>query len=307
MKFSQLSAFKAIVECQTMTSAANRLHLSQPAVSRLLSNLEEQIGFKLFTRQGNRLILSSDGQAFYIEVEKVFDSLLGLEQAAKLIKTNQFGSINIAAMPLLSNAYLPKVLGRFLQQTPKLKVGLKTYRSEDVLRHAQSQAIDIGFSFVGQGFSGVNYQHIECECVCLLPASSPLAQLAVIDIHDIANQVIIRHEKDSPQNRIDTLLRRYDLGINEQIEVSLASTASALVEQGVGIALTDPFTAVLDSANPLLVMRPLAFSLPFEFDILYPALKPINRHAERFIEQFLLLADELGIELKVGQLLKANH
>ena len=302
MKFSQLSAFKTIVECQTMTSAANQLNLSQPAVSRLLSNLEQRIGFKLFTRQGNRLVLNNEGQAFYFEVAKVFEAISGLDQAANSIRTNQFGSLNIAAMPLLSNTYLPRVLGNFLQHAPKLKVGLKTYRSEEVVRYAQSQTIDIGFSFNGSGTTGVISQHVECECVCLIPASSPLAKLAIIDIHDLADQVLIRHEKDVPQCRIDAMLRRYDLTIIEQIEVSLASTASSLVQQGVGIAITDPFTAVMDSVSPLLVTRPLAFSLPFEFDILYPALKPIHRHAERFIEHFLLLADSMGIQLKIGSL-----
>ncbi|MFA0521441.1 LysR family transcriptional regulator, partial [Vibrio sp. 10N.222.55.E8] len=55
MKLTQLNAFKAIVECQTVTAAAERLSLSQSAVSRLLANLEQRIGFQLFTRKRNRL------------------------------------------------------------------------------------------------------------------------------------------------------------------------------------------------------------------------------------------------------------
>lgn len=112
--------------------------------------------------------------------------------------------------------------------------------------------------------------------------------------------MLIRHEKDATQRRIDALLRRYNLSTIEHIEVSLASTAAALVKEGVGIAITDPFTAVIDSEHPNVVMRPLVFNLPFEFDILYPALKPIHRHAEHFIEQFMLLADSLDVQLKIG-------
>lgn len=300
MKLSQLNAFKAIIECQTITAAAERLHLSQPAVSRLLSGLEERLRFKLFIRKGNRLILSDEGQAFYLEVAKVFDAVSGLDQAALSIRSHHFGSLNIAAMPLLSTTYLPRVLATFLKQAPKLKIGFKTYRSEDVIRQVQSQTTDIGFAFVDDMIAGVKAQRVECECVCLIPANSPLAKFDVIDIHDIANQVLIRHEKDATQRRIDSLLRRYSLSTIEQIEVSLASTAAALVREGVGIAITDPFTAAIDSEHPQVVMRPLVFSLPFEFNILYPALKPIHRHAERFIEQFMLLADSLDIVLKIG-------
>ncbi|MGF1723987.1 LysR family transcriptional regulator [Photobacterium nomapromontoriensis] len=300
MKLSQLNAFKAIIECQTITAAAERLHLSQPAVSRLLSGLEERLRFKLFLRKGNRLILSDEGQAFYLEVAKVFDAVSGLDQAALSIRSHHFGSLNIAAMPLLSNSYLPRILGTFLKQTPKLKVGLKTYRSEDVIRQVQSQTTDIGFAFVDDMVAGVSAQRVKCECVCLLPAMSPLVQCDVIDISDIANQVLIRHEKDATQRKIDSLLRRYSLSTIEQIEVSLASTAAALVREGIGIAITDPFTATIESEHPQVVMRPLVFSLPFEFNILYPALKPIHHHAEGFIELFMLLANDLNIDLKIG-------
>ncbi|KHT63237.1 LysR family transcriptional regulator [Photobacterium gaetbulicola] len=300
MKLTQLNAFKAIIECQTVTAAAERLHLSQPAVSRLLSSLEQRLGFKLFIRKGNRLELSDEGQAFYLEVAKVFDAVAGLDQAANSIRSNHFGSLNIAAMPLLSNAFLPRVVATFLSQTPKLKLGFKTYRSEDVIRRIQSQTADIGFAFVDDIVAGAKAQRVECECVCLVPASSPLAKRKVIDIYDIADQVLIRHEKDATQRRIDALLRRYSLSTIEHIEVSLASTAAALVKEGVGIAITDPFTAVIDSEHPNVVMRPLVFGLPFEFDILYPALKPIHRHAEHFIEQFMLLADALDVQLKIG-------
>ncbi|PSW14568.1 LysR family transcriptional regulator [Photobacterium rosenbergii] len=300
MKLSQLNAFKAIIECQTVTAAAERLHLSQPAVSRLLSALEQRLGFKLFIRKGNRLALSDEGQAFYLEVAKVFDAVAGLDQAAHSIRSTHFGSLNIAAMPLLSNAFLPRVVATFLSQTPKLKLGFKTYRSEDVIRRVQSQTTDIGFAFVDEIISGVKAQRVECESVCLVPANSPLARRKVIDIYDIADQVLIRHEKDATQRRIDALLRRYNLSTIEHIEVSLASTAAALVKEGVGIAITDPFTAVIDSEHPNVVMRPLVFNLPIEFDILYPALKPIHRHAEHFIEQFMLLADSLDVQLKIG-------
>ena len=148
MKLSQLNAFRAIVECQTVTAAAERLNLSQPAVSRLLSALEGRLGFTLFVRKKNRLELSDEGQAFYLEVARVFEAVAGLDHAADAIRTRHFGSLNIAAMPLLSNAFLPRVVAGFLRGSEGLKVGLKTYRSEEVLRRIQSQTTDIGVAFV---------------------------------------------------------------------------------------------------------------------------------------------------------------
>lgn len=300
MKLSQLSAFQAIVECKTITAAAERLNLSQPAVSRLLSALEAQLGFDLFTRKRNSLTLSDEGAAFYLEVAKVFEAMNGLNHASQSIRARHFGTLNIAAMPLLSNAFLPRILATFLKQNHKVKVSFKTYRSEDVLRHVQSQTTDIGFAFIDEPLAGVTAQRVSCECVCLLPADSVLANKDYIEIKDIADQVLIRYEKDRIQRQIDRLFRRNDLAIVEQVEVSLASTAAALVREGVGITITDPLTAHMASEHPNVVMRPLTFSLPFEFDILYPALKPIHRQAERFIEEFLSQADSMNIQLKIG-------
>ena len=300
MKLSQLNAFRAIVECQTVTAAAEQLHLSQPAVSRLLSGLEDQLGFKLFNRKKNSMSLSDEGQAFYLEVAKVFDAISGLTCSADSIRTGHFGSLNIAAMPLLSNAFLPRIVAQLLQQAPQLKVSFKTYRSEEVIRRIQSQAMDIGFAFVNEPLAGVLAQRIECQCVCLLPSKSDLAKKEVIDIADIANQRLIRHEKDIIQVHLDSLFNRYGLKTIEQIEVSFASTAAALVREGVGLTITDPFTAHMAIEHPDVTMRPLAFKLTFEFDILYPALRPIHRYSAQFIEQFIRLADAMGIQLNVS-------
>ena len=300
MKLSHLNAFKAIVECQTVTAAAERLNLSQPATSRLLAALEQRLGFQLFIRKGNRLQLSDDGEAFYLEVVRAFEAFSGLDKAAASIRAHRFGRLNIAAMPLLSNDFLPRTLARFLHQASQMKVALKTYRSEEVVNRIQSQTTDIGFAFIDEPLAGVRAQRVKCESVCLLPACSPLAEKSHIDVDDLAELPLIRHEKDVSQRQFDALLRRYQLDMTERIEVSLATTAAALVREGLGMAITDPFTARIASEHNAVIERPLAFSLPFEFEVLYPALRPLNRHAQRFIDHFTELADDLGIALNMG-------
>ncbi len=135
-----------------------------------------------------------------------------------------------------------------------------------------------------------------------MPASQkpPLSELAEIDIHHLANQVVIRHEKDSTQQRLDTLLRRYELRIKEQFEVSLATSAGQLVHEGCGIAITDPFTARQFERMGETVIKPLCFSLPFEFQIISPASRPANRNSHRLIQLFIHLAQEMGIALTIS-------
>ncbi len=142
--------------------------------------------------------------------------------------------------------------------------------------------------------------------VAIIPTNSALANKKE-SLLDIASQLFIRHEKDLIQHRIDILLQRHNLHPVQQIEVSLASTAAALVKEGIGIAITDPLTAYMSCENNNVLCKPLNFNLPFEFDILYPAFKPIHHHAELFIEQFMLQADAMDIYLKIGSIRDLNE
>ncbi|WP_174875330.1 LysR family transcriptional regulator [Vogesella oryzae] len=82
MKFQQISAFKAVIELGTVTAAANYLHIAQPAVSRLIASLEEAVGFPLFERIKGRLQPTSQGRAFYLEVDRAFVGMERLRQSA---------------------------------------------------------------------------------------------------------------------------------------------------------------------------------------------------------------------------------
>ena len=74
MKFSYVRAFKAVYELGTVTSAANHLFVTQPAISRLISQLEEELGFELFERIKGRLLPTDQGRAFYQEVCLLYTS-----------------------------------------------------------------------------------------------------------------------------------------------------------------------------------------------------------------------------------------
>ncbi len=152
-------------------------------------------------------MLSDEGQAFYLEVAKVFDAVNGLDSAAEAIRTHHVGSLTIAAMPVLSHAFLPRILANFLQHNCQTKIGLKTYRSEDVVRQIQTQTTDIGFAFTTNDIAGVTSQTVSCQCVVLIPASSPLALKRQLSVTDLGSECVIRHEKDMIQRCLDNLLR----------------------------------------------------------------------------------------------------
>ena len=298
MKFQQLNAFKAVYELGTVTAAAESLYLTQPAVSKLVTALEYQVGFKLFERIKGRLIPTEQGKAFYVAVAKAFTALDSLAESARDIRDNHLGSLHIAAFPLLSHAYLPKLLGQYLKQEPELQGSLKSYRSEEIYRRMEIQSFDVAFADANHESPGVHSMNLACDCVCILPPGSALADKPSLQASDLMHEPFIRGEVDDIQLRIDEAFRLAHIKRNDLLEVSFASSTAALVAEGVGAAIVDPFTAhQARHINSEVQIKPFHPDILFEFTILFPALRPVSGAAKQFVSSFLDMTQSLGIKL----------
>tara|TARA_R110000744_G_scaffold98144_5_gene189638 strand:+ start:6144 stop:7049 length:906 start_codon:yes stop_codon:yes gene_type:complete len=298
MQFQQLNAFKAVYELGTVTAAADFIHITQPAVSRLIVSLERNVGFQLFQRVKGRLLPTDKGQAFYLEVSKAYSAIESLSDCAKDIKNSHHGSLHIAAFPMLSANFLPKILAKFLKEHRDISTSLKTYRSEEVQRRTALQSCDIGFALLPEVTEGVTRIAIECNCVCILPPNSPLAHLSVITPDLLAEQSLISCEKDDTQQLVDSAFRKKKVKQKEVVEVSLASAIATLVGEGIGASIVDPFSAQYAvDVHPGVIIKPFKPNIPFRFFILLPSLRTRSEVVDNFISLFFLQAEQAGIVL----------
>ncbi len=299
MKFQQLSAFKAVYELGTVTAAADFIHITQPAVSRLITSLERTVGFDLFQRVRGRLVPTDKGQAFYLEVSKAYHAIESLAESANDIKNSDCGSLHIAAFPMLSNSFLPKVLGQFLAQRPQLQSSLKTYRSEEVLRRTALQSCDIGFALLPQITSGVTSIKVECHCICILPPGSVLNKLEEITPQDLNDYPMISSEQDFTQQLLDSAFKKAKVKRNDVAEVSFSSAIASLVAEGVGASIIDPFSAQTAVENNTgITIKIFTPQIPLKFFILFPSLKAKSDTVEQFVQSFFEHAARAGIALK---------
>jgi len=299
MKFQQLNAFKAVYELGTMTAAAEHIHVTQPAISRLISSLEHQLGFKLFQRIKGKLLPSDQGVAFFVELSKAFSAIESLEDSARDIRAHHYGSLHISAFPLLSNSFLPQIFGQFIQQSSKLKASLMSYRSEEVLRRCEIQSCDVGFSQNKSASLSVNAMAVTGDCVCIVPASSVLATKEQLSPADLADFPFIRYEREDPTMQdLDEVFRQAGIVRNDILEVSFANVATTLVAKGLAAAIVDPFSALQakESGSDLVVV-PFYPRISYQFYILCPALRPTSVITTDFIEYFLAQAAKAGIAL----------
>ncbi len=299
LKFQQLNAFKAVYELGTMTAAAENIHVTQPAISRLIANLEHRLGFELFQRIKGKLIPSDQGIAFYVQLNKAFSALETLEDSARDIKVQHYGHMHINAFPMLSNSFLPSVFADYIQKGPKLQASLMSYRSEEVLRRTETQACDVGFSQINANNPNITSLVFSGECVCIVPKDSKLAAKVVIMPQDLVGFPFISYEsEDATQQELDEVFRRAGVIRNDILQVSFANVATMLVNKGLGAAIVDPFTGLqAQQKEDNIVIIPFVPTINYEFYILYPALRPISTYTKEFVEFFLGQAAAAGIVL----------
>lgn len=129
MNLRQCEVFGAIMDFGTVTAAAERLHVSQPAVSKMLAQLERELGFAVFIRDRRRLIPTPEAEALHREVRRTFLSLDYLKRVASDLRHLRQGQLVVAATHIMGSHYLREVLTPFLRADPGLSASLQSLDS----------------------------------------------------------------------------------------------------------------------------------------------------------------------------------
>lgn len=286
LRDKQVLAFKLVMECGTVSGAARRMLIAQPGVTRLLKQLEHDLGFQLFERVRGRLIPTPEARLFHREVQRVWSGIDHLRDTARRIREREIGGLRISTMPLLGMTFLPDVLAEFAPAHPDTRIELATFRSEQVIEDVITQRSDLGFAIVADNDDRVNSERFRLDSLCILPDSHPLTSRERVYAEDLQDQELIYFEPQDPLRRaLDQLLEEKSIQPRRCLEVSLALQATRLVARGVGIAILDPISARAFGEESL-TLRPFEPSLGEDFALLTPRDQPLSRLARDFVAAF---------------------
>ncbi len=273
----QLEAFQAVMESGTVTAAAERLYITQPAVTRLIQDLEHTVGFALFERRKGRLSATVEAQVLYEEVERSFTGLDKILQTAADIRTFNSGTLRIAALPALALGFLPRVIRRFSERHPNVSISLQIRSSTKVMEWIASQQFDIGFAAVQQSHPAVVQELLlEAPFVAIMPADHPLARKKRLEPKDFEGQdfISLRPELNT-RGRIDEIFAAANVRRRTVIDTQLAAAVCKLVAEGGGLSLVEPVTAA-EFMGQGIVARPFRDDLIFRYSLLRPLYRPLS-------------------------------
>lgn len=275
----QLEAFRKVMLTGSMTIAAELLHISQPAVSRLIRDLEEAISIRLFRREGNRLIPGAEAQRLFREVDRFYQGMEQIERVAQDLKAVRTGMLRIGSLTSLGLNFLSEGISRFSQSRPEVVISLEVRPTLGILELAAANQIDVGYvGFMGTEYPGVEIvKQRDFSAVCVLPTGHPLAQKHEVHLTDLEGEKLISLGKNSPLRlRLDLALEAAGVVCARPIETSFAHTACSMVAKGLGITISDPFTTSYLSDESVAI-RPLFPVIPFAFSMVFPAHQPRSK------------------------------
>lgn len=290
MNFRQIEAFRAVMLTGSATEAAKMLFITQPAISRLISNLEHSTGIQLFIRKPNRLVPTQEAKTLYLEVDRAFLGLEEIRAAAEAIVNQQQGGLRIVAMPVCAESFLPSLISKFTKLYPKVDIEFAIAPRARALKMIREQLVDIGIvSMVGEDTQGLKTSaSFEQQAVCVLPADNPLSHKPQIHVNDLEHEPFISLSTGSPfRSLIDKAFIQAEVARKITIETGTQKSIYELIKRGAGLSILDPF--VTNSQDADIVIRPFVPEINWDYVIVQLETIPISLNAKSFIE--LLIAD----------------
>lgn len=231
--------------CQTVTKAAEMLHISQPAATRLIADLEESVGFALFDRQRGRLIPTPEAQTLFEEVQL---SLLGVDRIARTaqeIRHVQRGVLQVAAAPALALSFLPKVTAQFLRERPQAQITLIMESSSTVVDMVVGQRCDLGFAILAMNTPATHgEQLLAARMVLAVPAGHRLAAREVVTPADLKGEHFASYPRIlDTRLQVDGLFAAHGVERTLRFETQISHGLCSFVESGLAVALVDAVTA----------------------------------------------------------------
>lgn len=277
MELRQLEAFAAVMSVGSVTGAAKLLNRSQPAVTRLVQELEAEIGYALFTRHGPRVTPTAQGLLLYEDAERALASLRQVHARATDIARGDGQPLRLAATSALAVGLLPQALKRAEAQLGATPIQLRSASPEQVVHAVLTGAVQLGACSLPLEHRGLQVHWIaQLPCVAVLAQGDPLAALSTVPLAALTQRRLITLSNPFRlRHRLDAVLGPNPRRSEGLIETNASINAQALVRAGLGVAVLEPLTAL---GAPLdgVVVRPLDVDIPFFFGVITPQAQPLS-------------------------------
>lgn len=279
----QIEAFKAVIETGTVSRAAARLRVSQPAISKLIQHLEQDTGLALFDRSPGRIRPTGDALLLFEEISRLYRGLERLETAALDIRNSRGTMLTVGVMPALSTGFIQDLIVAYQTSNSAARVALHARSTMKIADMLISGGLDIGMS--SHPVDSPEIEQIALDrrpYVCVMPHGHRLAGHAALRPQDLAGERFINFTPASDlRTQIDEIFAVAGVQRDIVTEASMAPSICAMVARGTGVALLNPL--YLGAFHGLVTCRPFTPAVSSEVRLLLPRHRPRTSQVARFV------------------------
>jgi DNA-binding transcriptional LysR family regulator len=240
----RLQVFHTVARLLSFTKAAETLHMTQPAVTFQVRQLEEYFNTRLFDRTHNRISLTEAGARVYQYSDKIFELYGEMENAVREMTGEISGSLTIGASTTIAEYMLPALLGDFRAKYPEVSIHLKVSNTDGIVSMVENNTIDLGV--VEAPVSNKNLVVDECRrdnLVAIVPPGHPKADLDTITMEELLDHPFIcREEGSGTREVIAEYMTQCETPMEVAMELGSPEAVKGAVEAGMGVSVVSSAT-----------------------------------------------------------------
>lgn len=303
--FRHIRAFLAVARLSSFTQAAHQLHVSQPALTVQIKQLEDELGTRLFDRDRRQVSLTEAGRRLLPAMQRILDEFDGAVQQGQDIADLKSGRLSIASLPSIAAAWLPEVMRTYRQRYPGIDIQIDDVSADSIIKLVRDELVDIGLGPWGNRDRTLHFTPLmEDQMVVFFPPDHPLHQQKCPSLKQLTQYPhVLTSRGSSVRQSVHRALEAEGVDIEIACEVAYLSTAIGMVRAGLGVAVL-PRSTLHAAPCDGLEYRPVAgSSLRRLLGVLQLRRQPLSAAAQAFLQ---LLQEQLPLFVDHGQLVTSD-
>jgi DNA-binding transcriptional LysR family regulator len=284
MRLRHIEVFHAIMQVGTISGAAQVLHISQPAVTKVLQHCELQLGMPLFERVRGKLYPKPEAHRLFAETEKLNRDLQGIRRLAASLKGRAVETVRLVSTPTLAVSVLPRAMSEWRRDFPDTRCELATHHTSEIVNMLRLGEADFGLSLQDPRHPGIIAEPIAHGVMTVIapPGTWREEELgAPLSPAGLHGELIGYADNDPLGEMLVSACEAQGIHPHFRTVVQTYQIARSLVEAGGGMAVVDPFTA---ASCTRIQRRPLEPAIGIQLYLLSAGHAPLSHGARQLAD-----------------------
>lgn len=283
MTLRHMKIFTTVYRCQSVTRAAQELHVAQPSLSVAIRELEEHYGVRLFERTGRNIIPTQAADALYSYAGHIVSLFDDMEKSMRNWDT--LGVLRLGASITIGTHILPDLIRRYRAKMPELQIEAVVERSSGIERRLMDNEIDIGLLETQPEHPELlAVPFLRDELCAIVPPGSPLAAKETVTLQELAEHpFLMREPGSSVRQLLDACFSLLQLSVRPIWQSASTQAIVSAVGEGLGVSVLPRMLVARDAREEIVRMIPIDKPLQRELNIVYHKRKFLTQNMQDFI------------------------